>query len=78
MLNATPIAPLFVMIFCHVFMLPKNDVVLNLMHVLPLLMLHFLCVFVLPNNESASNMHRVKLDSNWEVSNFLLHFLSLD
>jgi hypothetical protein len=51
--------------------------VLNLMHVLPLLMLHFLCVFVLPNNESASNMHRVKLDSNWEVSNFLLHFLSL-
>lgn len=64
MSNATPIPPLFVMVFCHVFMLPKDGIVLNVMRVPPLLMLHFLCVFVLPKNESASNVHHVKLNSN--------------
>jgi hypothetical protein len=73
MSNATPIPPLIVMVFCHVFMLPKNESMLNVMLVLPLLMLHFLCVFVLPKNENASNVHRVKLDSNWEVQ--ILSFL---
>jgi hypothetical protein len=66
------------MFLCVYVIIGLNKAMSNVMPIPPMFVMVFYHVFMLPKNECASNVHRVKLDSNWEVSNLFFPFLSLD